>query len=454
MDISKIQALIAQGKILDITQVDPNDVYLQVGVYQYPNSRRASGDFNTYAPFVVSLSELGGAGGCCISAVTASAPLYSSGGPTPNITIPQAGPGVDGYISGAKWTDFNNKQDALGYVPEDQANKSNNTSLGTSSVLYPTQNAVKTYVDGSVTGLLDDRGNWDASTNLWPTTGGSGPGGTILKGDIWYVSVPGTLGGTPVVVGNSFRALVDNPVLNTDWAILSVGLGYVPANETTQILTTSPLGGGGDLSTDRTLTIQDAAADGTTKGAATFDANDFLDDGAGRISIDYTNGQLASGAVNGFLSSGDWLNFSLKPAQDTFIVQFRQAGINPADNTNYYFNQSVTTGNILPTKYLYRFPFNCRLVAVSLTAFNNVVTPTASAQLSSFYLRVNNVLEQLLLSNVSFAGAQPMANTYVATGLNFPVNSNDTACIRWLTPAWTTNPQSASVVVDLYFERL
>lgn len=35
----------------------------------------------------------------------------------------------------------------LGYTPEDQANKSTTTTLGTSDTLYPTQNAVKTYVD-------------------------------------------------------------------------------------------------------------------------------------------------------------------------------------------------------------------------------------------------------------------------------------------------------------------
>jgi len=41
-------------------------------------------------------------------------------------------------------------QTALGYTAEDIANKSTSTSLGTSNTLYPTQNAVKTYVDGKV----------------------------------------------------------------------------------------------------------------------------------------------------------------------------------------------------------------------------------------------------------------------------------------------------------------
>ena len=44
-------------------------------------------------------------------------------------------------------TALNAKQDSLGYTPENVANKSTSTSLGTSNTLYPSQNAVKTYAD-------------------------------------------------------------------------------------------------------------------------------------------------------------------------------------------------------------------------------------------------------------------------------------------------------------------
>lgn len=43
-----------------------------------------------------------------------------------------------------------NFQAPLGFTPENVANKSTNTSLGTSNTLYPTQNAVKTYVDAAI----------------------------------------------------------------------------------------------------------------------------------------------------------------------------------------------------------------------------------------------------------------------------------------------------------------
>jgi len=47
----------------------------------------------------------------------------------------------------------NNYQPLLGFIPENVANKSTSTSLGTSNTLYPTQNAVKTYVDSSISAI-------------------------------------------------------------------------------------------------------------------------------------------------------------------------------------------------------------------------------------------------------------------------------------------------------------
>lgn len=111
------------------------------------------------------------------------------------------------------------------------ANKSTSTSLGTSDTLYPTQNAVKTYVDNSVVGLLDDRGNYDASGNVFPSSGGSGTAGAILKGDLWVINVAGTLGGSSVEIWDQIRALVDTPWQTaSNWAISQANIGYVPEN--------------------------------------------------------------------------------------------------------------------------------------------------------------------------------------------------------------------------------
>lgn len=74
------------------------------------------------------------------------------------------------------------------------SNKSTDTALGTSNTLYPTQLAVKTYVDSVMTGGMLIQGDWNASTNS-PNLSGS-----ITTGYTWRVSAAGTtnLGGITV----------------------------------------------------------------------------------------------------------------------------------------------------------------------------------------------------------------------------------------------------------------
>lgn len=81
-------------------------------------------------------------------------------------------------------------------------------------------NALKFLFDKSddlVVGLWDDRGNYDASTSTYPSLGGSGLGGAILKGDVWTITVAGTIGDKSLLVGDTLRALVDNPTVDADW---------------------------------------------------------------------------------------------------------------------------------------------------------------------------------------------------------------------------------------------
>lgn len=126
--------------------------------------------------------------------------------------------------------DYTTEQSALA---EKLTNKSTNVATdGSSNTKYPSVKAVKDYADGLVVGLLDDRGNYDASTNLFPATGGSGVAGAVMKGDLWYISVTGTLGGSSVPVGASVRALADTPGQTAgNWSVLNVGIGFTPENE-------------------------------------------------------------------------------------------------------------------------------------------------------------------------------------------------------------------------------
>lgn len=132
-----------------------------------------------------------------------------------------------------------------------KANIISPTFTGTPEAPDPTTTqglATKNYADNLVVGLLNDRGSWDASTNLFPTTGGSGTSGAIKKGDIWFVSVPGILAGKSVTVGDSFRALTNTPGQTTgNWSVLEANIGYVPANDANVIHTTGNESKAGNL---------------------------------------------------------------------------------------------------------------------------------------------------------------------------------------------------------------
>lgn len=91
-------------------------------------------------------------------------------------------------------------------------------------------------------------------------------------------------------------------------------------NYVSNVATSSPLSGGsaGSEGASLTIAIDNAAADGSTKGAASFTANDF-DASSGNISIDYTNGQAASTSTKGYLTSTDWNTFNGKLSTGTAV---------------------------------------------------------------------------------------------------------------------------------------
>ncbi len=87
--------------------------------------------------------------------LSGDAAIAASGALTINYAAAQSADGATkGFLTAADWNTFNGKQAALGFTPENTTNKSTDGSLGTSDVLFPTQNAVKTYVDNKDLGLI------------------------------------------------------------------------------------------------------------------------------------------------------------------------------------------------------------------------------------------------------------------------------------------------------------
>lgn len=127
---------------------------------------------------------------------------------------------------------------ALGYTPENTANKSTNTLLGTSDTLYPSQKAVKTYVDAAVSGGSFIQGGIDASTNPnYPSASG---------GQSWYITVAGKVGGASgksVDVGDLLVCIITNAggteaAVGTSWLVVEHNLqgALLAANNLSDIL--------------------------------------------------------------------------------------------------------------------------------------------------------------------------------------------------------------------------
>lgn len=101
---------------------------------------------------------------------------------------------------------------------------------------------------------------------------------------------------------------------------------------------------GDGVSGNPTISIPNAAADGATKGLAAFTAADF-DGTNGVISIDYANGQTASGTLKGFLASADWTTFNNKASTVSPTFTGTPAGPTAAVDTNT--TQLATTAYVV-----------------------------------------------------------------------------------------------------------
>jgi hypothetical protein len=300
---------------------------------------------------------------------TISSPLSLSGS---TLSILQSGAAQDGYLSSADWNIFNNKisssslSQIFPFTPVSYGN-STSTTIGFTNGLLATASstfAANVYFPGS--------GIWNSSGNVG--IGTTSPGQKLsVAGDILGNNIIGSyFTGTSTTATSTFAAAITVGA-GQGTSTFAGGLSTTRLNVTSgtstfangtnlnggcyaingSCVTLSTFGGtlgvanGGTGSTTlsgilvgngtsavqtltvsspltfsgSTLAIQNAAADGTTKGAASFTAADF-DASSGVISLDYTNGQAASASNKGFLTSADWTVFNNKISSSSLAQIF------------------------------------------------------------------------------------------------------------------------------------
>ena len=258
-------------------------------------------------------------------------------------------------------------------------------------------NAAKAYADGLVVGLLDDRGNYNASVNTFPASGGSGTAGAILKGDIWTVSVAGTLGGVAVTQGDLVRALVDTPgQTSTNWSISETNIGYTPENSTNKATTMT----GNEASNILYLTAKaiydwatglfvqkNGAIVGATKTKITYDAKGLVTGGA-----DATTADIADSTDKRYLTD----------AERTKLTN--TTGTNSGNETTATVGALISGSTDQPT------PGDTDVFALSITSTLRKLTfANLKAAIKSYYDAVTSTLTNKDISSAT--------NTYRAASL-------------------------------------
>lgn len=332
-----------------------------------------------------------------VGTVTASSPLASSGGASPNITIQQATATIDGYLSSTDWNTFNNKQAAGNYItsltgevtasgPGAAAATLNNASVtgkvltgvnitggsiaATDSMLTAfgkLQNQINSLIGGSIY-----QGTWNASTNTPTLTSSVG-----TNGYYYIVNVAGS---------TNLNGITDWKV--GDWAIFHGGT-WQKVDNTDAVTSVNGQVGAVSLTTDNisegtsNLYFLNSRARGAvsfTPGSGAYNSStgvfsiptntNQLTNGAnfitlgslsGTAPISYNSGtgaisisQSGSGS-NGFLSSTDWNTFNNKQAalSGTGIVLSTGGTIsyvtNNSGNWNTAFNDSIVSASFSGT---------------------------------------------------------------------------------------------------------
>ena len=251
---------------------------------------------------VLTVTNTSPSSGGTVTSVSGTAPVVSSGGNTPAISMPAATTLIDGYLSAIDWNTFNNKQPAGAYlttVTSDAPLTGSGTSASHLSIP-----AATTSVDGYLTSTdwttFNNKGNGTVTSvsgtaGRITSTGGATPVIDLASG----VATAGTTGSSsliPVVTIDTYgRVTGITTAANPQGTVTSVsGTGTVSGISLSGTVTSS-----GNLTLGGTLDLSSPPAIGGTAAnlitGTTITATTFSGSGANLTSI--PNSALVNSAI-------------------------------------------------------------------------------------------------------------------------------------------------------------
>ena len=172
-----------------------------------------------------------GSGGT-VTSVTGTAPISSSGGTTPNISITQSSATTSGYLSSTDWNTFNNKQPSGTYVTSVTATSPVLSSGGTTPNI--SMGAASSSANGYLTSTDWTTFNNKGSGSVTSVSGTGSVNGITLTGTVTS-SGSLTLGGTLSSIGNSqlTNSTISGVALGSNLFSLTAGTGVSFSSGTT-----------------------------------------------------------------------------------------------------------------------------------------------------------------------------------------------------------------------------
>ena len=235
------------------------------------------------------------------------------------LSLGLASSGVTGALSSTDWNTFNNKQDALGFTPENVANKHNSLAVDGTGTKYPTVDAVNEGLSNAIT----KEGN--SQTKI----GGFTSGGVNYahKGDIWIA-----IGTSVTATGNWTNPMAKQLNLN----LINFGVGGSTSNDLVNHYSDIPTLTSGNKDNYRLLTIEYSINDaGTGVSLATFRSN--LENGIlNAKGKGWANYKIM--LVNGNYCTTVGLITALQPYAEEVIKIAKEQGVQYSDIYNYTKN--------------------------------------------------------------------------------------------------------------------